>query len=136
MSATLPQLTPLDLEVWRRFLFLRPSMFDRFDFQTRVGSGQPLPASATDADRRAWAMLTEKRIDAVGFNGDGITVIEVKPRGGASALGQVLVYRDLYREKFRPAQTLSALVVCNYVDEDVRLTALRLNVSFLAVAVN
>lgn len=81
-------------------------------------------------------MLTEKRIDAVGFNGDGITVIEVKPRGGASALGQVLVYRDLYREKEKPALPLAALVVCNYIDADVRLSALRFGVSFLAVGVN
>lgn len=133
MNTLLPQLTPLDLAVWRRFLLLRPTMFDRFEYQVRVGKGQPLPASATDADQRNWAALTEKRVDAIGFNADGITIIEVKPRGGPSALGQALVYRDLYREKFRPAQTLSALVVCSYIDDDVRLSALRLGVSFYAV---
>lgn len=135
MLTSEPSLTPLDLEVWRRFLFLRPTMFDSFAFQVPVGSGQPLPNSASDADRRAWDKLTAKRIDAVGVNRDGITVIEVKPRGGASALGQVLVYRDLYIQKIKPAQPVAALVVCNYIDEDVRLSALRYNVSFLAVSV-
>jgi len=128
-----PSLTPLDLEVWRRFLVLRPSMFASFAFQVEVGSGQPLPAAASDSDRKVWDKLTSKRIDAVGINKDGITVIEVKPRGGASALGQALVYRDLYIQKRKPAQPVAALVVCNYIDEDVRLTALRYNVSFLAV---
>lgn len=130
-----PSLTPLDLAVWRRFLILRPSMFDAFNFQVAVGSGQPLPASASDADRKAWDKLTSKRIDAVGINKDGITVIEVKPRGGASALGQALVYRDLYIQKMKPAQPVAALVVCNYIDEDVRLSALRYNVSFFAVGI-
>lgn len=133
MPPTEPSLTPLDLEVWRRFLVLRPSMFDAFHFQVAVGSGQPLPSSASDADRKAWDKLTSKRIDAVGINKDGITVIEVKPRGGASALGQALVYRDLYILKMKPAQPVAALVLCNYVDEDVRLSALRYNVSFIAV---
>jgi hypothetical protein len=133
MVLTEPHLTPLDLDVWRRFRLLRPSMFDSFVFQVEVGSGQPLPASASDADRKAWEKLTSKRIDAVGINKDGITVIEVKPRGGASALGQALVYRDLYIQKIKPAQPVAALVVCNYIDEDVRLSALRYNVSFLAV---
>lgn len=136
MNQPEPNLTPLDLEVWRRFLLLRPLMFERFEFQVPVGTPQSLPLSASDADRRVWDKLTSKRIDAVGVNGDGFTVIEVKPRGGASALGQALVYRDLFVQKRKPVQPVAALVLCNYVDDDVRLTALRYNVSFYAVGIS
>lgn len=130
-----PHLTPLDLEVWRRFLLLHPDKFQRFDYQVRVGKGQPLPAAASESDRKAWRELTEKKIDAVGWNADGPTVIEVKPRGGASAIGQALLYRDLYTQEKRPSQPVAAMVVCDYVDEDVRLTALRYNISLVSVGV-
>lgn len=133
MAATETSLSPDDLLVWRRFISVHGARIRHAEFQVRVGKGaRPWPAGA-GPEPPDWSALTSKRIDVVAETDLGLTLIEVKPRASASALGQLLLYRDLYVEEKRPTTLVALWVVCYFGDADLTATALRYGVAIHAV---
>ncbi len=65
-------------------------------------------------------MLSQKRIDAIGWIGDSPMIIEVKRRVGLGTLGQVLGYKTLFEEYFKNFPSPSVLVVCEMISDDDR----------------
>ncbi|MBA7572489.1 hypothetical protein ES708_14269 [subsurface metagenome] len=63
-------------------------------------------------------MLSQKRIDVVGWVGDSPMIIEVKKRVGLSTLGQVLGYRVLFVKDFKHFGLPDLLVVCAMISPD------------------
>lgn len=67
--------------------------FFRWEFDERVGpSTDPGPAYS-QAVRKSAIALSRVRIDAVGWDGAGPVVFEVKPEARLGALGQIVAYR-------------------------------------------
>ena len=135
MSHQYPHMSPLDLTVWRRFLLLHPSHFERIRYDVRVGSGSATWPEDAGQPPIEWLRLNQKRIDAVGVWKGGTAIIEVKPRASFSALGQLLAYRDLLGNKERPREPMTLWVVCADRDVDLDPTFLRYGVSVVAVGV-
>ena len=136
MQARYPHMSPLDARVWRRFLILHPLKFRALTYDVTVGTG----AFAWDVPDinppSEWLALAAKRIDVVGKWADEIAIIEVKPRASMSALGQVLSYIDLYRQKEKPSQRVSGWVVCEHRDEDLVPTFVRFGIGVVAVGLS
>ena len=65
------------------------------------------------------AELLQKRIDAIGIDGETWWVVEVKPVGSMSALGQVLTYVDLVKAESPAGVLVRPAIVCERVDPDV-----------------
>ena len=126
-------MSPLDLTVWRRFLLLHPDQFESLTYDVRVGDGQAEPEDEEQGHAHEWLQLAQKRIDAVGIWQNTIAIIEVKPKASFTALGQLLVYRDLYTATKKPTASVTLWAVCGSADREVRLTYLRLGVSILEV---
>lgn len=89
---------PEDIMVWERFLTARPDFFDRVDYDYKVGEGAPQAPTLPENIRRDGKILTQKKVDVVGYKGADVYITELKPKADMRALGQVLSYFNLYRK--------------------------------------
>ena len=112
-----------DTRVWKEYLRVHRAEWDSFDYDVRVGKGvDPGPGFPMHIRRDA-QMLTQKRIDAVGYRGTQTWIIEVKPRAGLGAVGQLVGYRALYEAEHGAGSVTGLLLVCQILDDDIRHAA-------------
>ena len=123
LLAKYPHMAPADVEVWEQYLKFHRAEWDSFDYDVRVGKGvDPGPAFPANIRRDAM-MLTQKRIDVVGYRGEETWIIEVKPRAGLGAVGQLVGYKTLYEQEHGQGSVTGLLLVCQVADDDVKEAA-------------
>lgn len=115
-----PHMLGEDVAVWDRFIEAFPGRFDSVDYDWRVGDGADAPYDMDDPYERMAKMLSQKRIDVVGWRGEAPTIIEVKDRCGLSALGQIRGYRALFQRDFPDLGDPAILIVCARLSGDER----------------
>lgn len=94
--AKLAHMRPGEVALFQRFEQLAPLGDALFDFDIRLGRGIPLnPAWPPWLAAMATA-LTQKRVDVVAITPAGTWILEIKPRAGPGAVGQLLTYLSLY----------------------------------------
>lgn len=113
-----PHMVGDEIEIWGRFVDLFPGRFDSVDYDFRVGEGIPLSPGEEENFVRMAKMLSQKRIDVIGWVGDLPTIIEVKGRVGLSTVGQVLGYASLFAKEFKHFPAPQLLVVCEMISDD------------------
>ena len=116
-----PHMSVEDKLVWDRFVGKFPDRFDSVDYDFRVGEGEQLQLELDETFQRMVTMLSQLRIDAIGWNGEQPTIIEVKPRAIVSALGQIQGYRILFVKEFPQIKAPKTLMVCETISQDVKL---------------
>lgn len=119
MPSPFPHLMPLEVPIWERFLASTDLEFLSLRYDVHLGAGAPV-----DPAWPAWlvkqvAAVSRKRVDVVGETADAIYIIEIKPRAGMGALGQLLAYELLYRHERRPAKPIIKVALCERVESDV-----------------
>ncbi len=114
-----PGLHPAEVPILRAWLAQHEKDFERIDFNVRVGGGDDLGPTYSDEARRQWKLNTQKRIDAVGFNGTAPTIIEVKDRAGSTALGELLLYAHLFAQQFAGLAAPKLVLVTNLLQPDM-----------------
>ena len=92
-----PQMTVNESAIVRAWLTAHADEYDDVDFNVRVGTSLDLGPGYSDATRQQAALLSQKRIDIVGYKGADVTIVEVKLRVALSALGQLLGYSILWQ---------------------------------------
>jgi len=131
LLAKYPHLTPHDTGVWSLFIDHNPHAFTTVYYDVRVGSGAAPPDTQPDDWTADYQSLTQKRIDAVAIGATGLYIIELKPRAGAIALGQVRVYEDLFHESFPQITDTHPTLICYNTDPDIARLAKSLGVLIL-----
>ncbi len=116
-----PHMIGDDAIIWERFMNLFPERFETVDYDFRVGSGVPIPAGEAENYARMMTMLSQKRIDVIGWKNESPTIIEVKRRVGLGALGQVFGYRILFKKDFKNIKKPELLIVCEEITVDDRV---------------
>jgi len=114
-----PHMLPVEAELWDKFLSIRQPPFEKLEYDVHVGDA---PERPPDLPEYLWGMfksVNQKRIDVVGHDPDVIYVIEVKPRAGLSALGQVLAYKFLYLRDFKPTKPVQMRIVCERKEPNI-----------------
>lgn len=120
MPQKYPHMLKNEIPLWERYLADHAPEYDRFEYDVHVGPMWKRHLGLEPKWRRGAAAVYQKRIDAVGFRSDKVTIFEVKPRAGLAALGQVLGYIALYDEDFSPERDLDAVVITGLVDPAMR----------------
>lgn len=118
-----PHMKPRDIAIWERFIDKYPQAYESCMYDFGVGDIPDFIANASSVEGQKMAELYKLKIDVLGYRGDTIDIIEVKPGAGASTIGQVLGYVTLYTRDEKPTKTLQPVIV---TDE------LRPNMQFLA----
>lgn len=105
-----PGMLPAEILIFQNWLKIYGANYDKIEGNVRIGAGHDPGPSFADYIRKDAMMSTKLRIDAVAYQGAKPTLIEVKRRAGASALGQLLTYEAVWIEDF-PATAKPALLL-------------------------
>jgi hypothetical protein len=110
---------PGDIAVWDRYILKNPDIFDSVNYDMALGKGaDPHPDHAEEI-QRDHTILTQKKVDVVGYKDGIVYVIEVKPIANARALGQILTYVRLYKIDHPDDATVVPMVVCESVEREM-----------------
>ena len=110
---------PNEVPIWARWLEGEGARYAPYEYDVAVGEGVQLPEEASELERRIAAELTRKRIDAVSRQVGVVRIFEVKPRAGLSAVGQLLGYRELYRQTFRHRGPIELWLITDRLQPDM-----------------
>lgn len=126
-----PHLLPQDIEVWKRYLTEHEHEFDSIVYDLRVGDGRDPGPDFADNIRSMAIGLSQRRIDAIGFKGNNVTIIEVTTRAGLTAIGQLKVYPVLYKALNPTVGTITPLLVAERLQDDILPYLLDSGIKFL-----
>lgn len=131
--AKYPHMKPYDVEVWERFMELNPNMFDGVDYDVCVGEGADFLPTGEDTPDGRENRLYQKKIDVVGYKNGDVWLIEVKPEGNASALGQILTYAELWMKSGKTPRYVTMAVVCKTAAKELEAVYLKHGVILLSM---
>ena len=116
---TFPGMLPRECLIWRAWLRLHEREYDAFSYNERIGPGYD-PGPAWPENMRVMAIAnSQKRLDAVAWRGPQATLVEVKDRAGASALGQLLTYYPLWSTVHQDLPRAKMLLVSNRIQPGI-----------------
>ena len=110
---------PRDYETWSMFLVRRILELDEVWYDVHVGRPMLAPEGSPEYILKVIAGVSRKRIDVVARLQDIHYLIEVKPHANMEAVGQVLVYRQLFNAEFDEPKVIFPMVVSKTADADV-----------------
>lgn len=118
-----PGMLVREILIWQNWLKAHESAYERFDYNVRIGPGYD-PGPAYDEATRFMALAnSKKRMDAVIWKGNQATLVEVKDRAGASALGQLLTYLPLWAAEHLDVPRPKMLLVSNRIQPGIDVAA-------------
>lgn len=127
-------LLPPDASLMASFLAANPTRYDNIDFDVRVGRGSDPGPDFPPTTRSLAVMLSQRRIDAVGYAEEFIDIIEVTVTAGLKALGQLIAYPLLYKSTFNPDRPVAPLLITAAFRPDVRTLFDQLQIPYILVA--
>jgi hypothetical protein len=114
-----PGMAPREVIIFREWLKLHQSEYTSFSYNVRVGNGIDPGQDYPAIYRSQYIENTQKRIDALAWNGEQPTIIEVKDRATGSSMSQILTYKALWPITFPDAPAPKLLLVTNRVAADM-----------------
>ena len=127
---------PREVLIWRTWLTTHEREYDSFQYNLRIGPGYD-PGPAWPDNLRLMAIAnSQKRLDAVAWQGNLVTLIEVKDRAGASALGQLLTYYPLWSLQHTDVPRAKMLLISNRIQPGIDTAAAYHGVSVVVIPVD
>lgn len=126
---------PADVHIWEKYVRANPELFLSCDYDYCVGQTPDWLDDDDDAQNAKLGKLYLKKIDVLGYAQDHIAIIEVKPFAGSSALGQILGYNILFRDKHPDAPRTVPTIVTNICQNGYRDIFIRHGVQIIEVGV-
>lgn len=131
--ANFPHMAKRDAEVWLRFLRKRGADFFGFSYDVAFGGRVLELPDATPEELLGWQYSTALKIDAVGWAGNQVWIIEVRPDATVSAYGAAVVYTLLAKRENLTDLPLIPTVVCTTCQLDVEWACQRTGVQVIRV---
>lgn len=128
-----PHMKPNDIAIWERFIRSNPTAYDEVQYDLAVGLLPPFDTVVAPETGGDDAKLYLRKIDVVGFIGDKIDIIEVKPNAGPAAIGQVKHNAFLYKNFVEKNSTPNAVIITDNYNTDVLLFAANQGVKIIQV---
>lgn len=128
-----PHMGPADVILWERFIEQFPDAYDNVEYDVKIGTVPDFVAEHEDEAINGQAPLYMRKIDVIGYKEEQIDIIEVKPRAGFSAIGQVDGYRDIWVRDFNPPAKPKAILITDSTDVDTQHTAYAKDVLIVVV---
>lgn len=128
-----PHMKPADIAIWERFIAKHPDAYDECIYDLAVGSAPEFAAPEAAADLGNIAELYRRKIDVVGLKGGEVDIIELKPRAGTAALGQVVGYITLYKRDIDPSASPHPVLITDTLLPDMEMLAKTMGVKLIIV---
>lgn len=126
-----PHMKPNDIAIWERFMAAEPEYFEEVQYDVTVGSPPPFDPTVNDSTGGEVSDLYKKKIDVIGWRDDFPFIVEVKPRAGSAAIGQVLGYIEMYKRDHRPINPPKPMILTDTTSPDLEIMAKRYGVEIL-----
>lgn len=128
-----PHMAKRDAEVWTDFLRVHGPDYLAFSYDVALG-GRLLEIPDDDESLRlAWQYSTALKIDAVGWMGNQVWIIEVRPDATVSALGAALTYTLVAKREALTELPMVPCIVCRNIQPDVEWTCAQLGIQVIRV---
>jgi hypothetical protein len=111
---------PRDVALWDRFIDTFPDAYKEVQYDVLVGDPPPFNTLMDDDEDWEQDKLYRLKIDCVGYDGDSLDIIEVKPEAGPSTIGQVKGYRALYVRDEEPQLPVGMVIVTDVERPNMR----------------
>jgi hypothetical protein len=128
-----PRLAPADARVWRKFQDRYWDGFLGFQYDIPLGEGALAIAGSSSVDVKLLYDLTVKRADVLAISAQVLWCIEVKPRLGMAAIGQLVVYRELWRRQWHGGIPVEFVWVGEQSEPDLEYVAGRVGLRLVVV---
>lgn len=128
-----PHMGPADRAIWERFIEKMPEAFERCAYDVVVGSGlapEEFDAAGLPASQNR---LYQRKIDALGYASNVLTIVECKPRASTSAVGQIKGYGTLFRRDYNYTGDLRLIIVTDNLMPEMDFLAKNEGVSIIVV---
>jgi len=111
--------SPEEKEIMKAFMEAHPALFN-YRFDVRVGGKKAELADIKEEwVKLMWKSLLAKRIDAVAEDRSYLYIIEVKQWMLLSGVGQLLGYKELYKQTYPVIKPIKLVYAVRYPDPDV-----------------
>lgn len=120
-----PHMLQDDVPVWYRFLETWGHIFQNLYYDCLLGGPLLTAEQLEDPMWQMWRANTSKRADAIAELENEVWIIEVSRRPGLRAVGQLLVYLNLWIEDLAIAKPEKPILICEEVDTDLIASAAR-----------
>lgn len=117
-----PGLLVREILIFKNWLKVHEREYDRFDYNVRVGPGDDPGPNWPDNLRLMAVSNSQKRVDAVAWQGVIPTILEIKDRAGASALGQILAYVPLWNMEHPQSPPASMILITNRIQTGIDIS--------------
>jgi len=115
---TFPERTDRESRVIRDWLINHGASYDRYTFSVRIGQGATPDPTLPLRLQKQIAFVSKKRIDVLVWSGSQPSIIEVKYLVTPASLGQILSYRQFFREEQPNALDPNLVVIGAASDPD------------------
>lgn len=112
-------LLPREVLVLVAWLKLHEAEYDRWQFDVRIGKGFDPGPGFTEDIRRMAVLNSQKRMDALGWQGQQATIVEVKERASLGAVGQLVGYKALFQQEHPDLPAPLLVLVAMRADADL-----------------
>lgn len=128
-----PHMMPNDVAIWERFIVAHPDYFDECEYDVPVGSGPDFDTTVNEPTGGDALKLYRRKIDVVGYKDGRLFIVEIKPRAGTSAIGQVRGYALLYKQEYNPPSDPTCMIVTDILRPDMNMLAAADGVKLMVV---
>src|SRR3990167_5081859 len=97
-----PHMSVKDTEIWNRYIDKFPDAYLTCQYDFHIGDTAPFDTLMDDGTDLNQDKLYRLRIDVVAADNKRISIIELKPNAGVSALGQLEKYTELFMRDEMP----------------------------------
>jgi hypothetical protein len=118
-----PNMREAETLIWERFLSAHPDAYDEVAYNVKVGEGAEIPDGTDEVIAFDFKVLTQRKIDVIGFKNNDIDIIELKPYAGTGAVGQVKAYGVLYKKTYDANASPNLIVMSDVEQRDTRTVA-------------
>ena len=132
-QAHYPHMRDFEISLIERFIEKYPNEYDKVAYSFPVGAGAPADPIVNQETGGSAEYLYFQKIDMVCKKGSTIDIIEVKKKAGASAVGQVVGYRDLFVLEQKPNTIPKCIVLTDQTNPDLEYIAKMQKVQIVVV---
>lgn len=114
-----PGMAPREVLIWRKWLLEHQSEYTGWEYNVHLGNGLDPGPPYPQVYRDQYIFNTEKRADAVAFQGSQPFIFEVKARAVGSSMSQLLTYKTLWPLKHPPLPAPKLVLVTGALAADM-----------------
>ncbi len=127
-----PQFHSDDLPIWRAWEPKATKKYLNIEYSVRLAGQDP----GLKEDKKwggMWKKLTARRIDAVGYTGNAVDLVEFRAFAGPSSIGQLLIYRTLWKLERGNSRQINLILVTDLITDHMVITAMDNNIAIIIV---